>query len=626
MSNIIVSERSELRKSFSECENDDDWLPILQDEWDDHFHRYKELFVTYCRRAPYHTKKSYRGGFVAKTRRRHDGSSYNPPLYDELADRLVTKHLDPYRYRQVYNDGLWKREESWLGLRIGKRSKVTLIDLDNKHNVIGIYDGLFCDRPRPIVNYALADFQRLKRVYDAYPRHKWCISSATMGLHVWEILPTPRSAEDIERLTRPRLKALGLGQCEVYPSPQLKEQCIRRPFGKDYYTLTGDGPLGDWMSQLDYFESDEYPAFADLVDGIIYRLHIEWAAYDKSGGLLVEANQDSPYVYEDLVNTQKLRRDILNVVRWKEQGFPEVPYSTVPLLCLKSVIKDGQSSRPSAGKAPWDIDLKDVNSGRWVESCVEWATHGLPDDDTLLPVVGNLARWFYYVELVDIAQPQRLERVVELMQTFVLNKHNGYVSSLNLGMTTDVMNRVARIVKRSIAKATEKDLFLRLVQKRRNGQYRTVYYLEPLVAAGNTERALLPLLCLKSVIKEIDDTPLPATVQHRLEEIALANKMRKRNSEYPFLKFARRFLNAIWQGKGKSHINIETINAFMGRKPDYKDFHQQLGYKRLLADHGLIRNDWERFVKRYERSALYRITKETLDSFAADRQQSAAAG
>jgi hypothetical protein len=50
---IIVAERTELRKTALECENDDDWLPILQEDWDDHFYRYKELFITYCRRAPY---------------------------------------------------------------------------------------------------------------------------------------------------------------------------------------------------------------------------------------------------------------------------------------------------------------------------------------------------------------------------------------------------------------------------------------------------------------------------------------------------------------------------------------------------------------------------------------------
>lgn len=326
MSSIIVSLTEEKRKRLRECEENDDWLPILRDEWDEHFRRYKELFVTYCRRAPYHTKASYRSGFVAKTRRRQDGSSYNPPLYDDLADRLVTKHLDPYRYRHLYNEGLWKREESWLGLRIGKMSRTKLIDLDNKHNVLGIYDGLFCDYPRPIANYTLDDFRRLKRVYDAFPKHKWCISSATMGLHVWELLPSPQTAEEIERLNRPRLKALGLGHCEVYPSPGLANQCVRRPFGKDYYTLTDDGPLGDWICQLDYFESEEFPSFDAIVVGIIHQLLIEWATYDRLNGLLVEANSDSPYVVGDLVDTRRLRRDIVKVVHWREQGFPELVY------------------------------------------------------------------------------------------------------------------------------------------------------------------------------------------------------------------------------------------------------------------------------------------------------------
>ena len=399
-----------------------------------------------------------------------------------------------------------------------------------------------------------------------------------MGLHVWDVFSEPRTAEEVERPTRPRLKALGMGNCEVYPSPQLMNQCVRRPFGKDYYTLTGDGPIGDWMHQLDYFESDQYPTFSEIVEGILHQLFSEWRAYDKLNGLLVEANPNSPYVFENLVDTGKLRRDALKVILWMKQEFPEVAFSTLPLLCLKSVdgqglpkvtsstfpllclkcvisddqgppdlassasppksvisvgpgdhedvsstfpllclksvISDGPGDGPDrpvtmAARIPWAIDLKDVNSGQWVESCVEWATTGLPGDDTLLPVVANLARWFYYVEFVDIPQAQRLSESSSFMQTFVVNKHNGHVSTLNLGKVQDVMKRVARIVKRSIAKATEKDLFLRIVQKRRNGEYRTVYHLEPLITAGNTEASSFPLLCLKSVIREIDDSPLP---------------------------------------------------------------------------------------------------------------------
>ncbi len=677
LNNNIVSPSQEICKTFEECENDDDWLPILKADWDGHFQRYKELFINYCRRSPYHVKTSYRSGFVAKTRRRKDGGLYNPPLYDALADRLVMKHLDLYRYNYLYDDGLGKLEESWLGLRIGKRSKAKLIDIDNKHNIIGIYDGLFCDYARPIVNYTLADFQRLRRFYDQFPRQKWCISSATMGLHVWEVFPEPRTAEEIERLTRPRLKALGMGNCEVYPSPQLMNQCVRRPFGKDYYTLSGDGPIADWMLQLDYFESDQYPTFPEIVEGILHQLFIEWRAYDKINGLLVEANPQSPYVFENLVDTGKLRRDALKVILWMKQEFPIVAFSTLPLLCLKSVIKNAQripstSPRkpvisvrrgdgpgqqaipettsstfpllclkcvisdgpgdgpdrpvPMAPIIPWAIDLKDVNSGQWVESCVEWATNGLPGDDTLLPVVANLARWFYFVEFVDMSQAQRLDRVTELMQTFVANKHNGHVSTLNLGKLQDVMKRVARIVKRSIAKATEKDLFLRLVQKRRTGQYRTVYYLEPLITARTTGTSAFPLLCLKCVIREKDDSPLPPSIQQRLEKIAGENNMRKRGGDYPFVKFARRFLNAIWQGEGKAHINIETINVFMDRKTNYKDRHQQLEYKRLLAAHGFIHDNWERTIKRYERSALYRMTKATVETFTSHGQRTLAAG
>jgi hypothetical protein len=123
------------------------------------------------------------------------------------------------------------------------------------------------------------------------------------------------------------------------------------------------------MEQLDYFQSDAHPTFAEIVEGIVTRLLREWAAYDRSGGLLVEADPKFPYVFENLVDTEKLRRDILKVVRWMKQGFPETASSTIPLLCLKSVIKDDpgdvlDTPAGECGRIPWGIDLKDVNSAR----------------------------------------------------------------------------------------------------------------------------------------------------------------------------------------------------------------------------------------------------------------------
>jgi len=165
---------------------------------------------------------------------------------------------------------------------------------------------------------------------------------------------------------------------------------------------------------------------------------------------------------------------------------------------------------------------------------------------------------------------------------------------------------------RAVAKAKEKDLFLRIVQKRRQGHYRTTYYLEPLITGRSTSSSCC---AYKSVIKDINDSPLPAPIQQQLDEVAHAHRMRKRGGEYPFVTFARRLLNALWRGEGKASISIETIHAFMGRKPNYGDFHQQLAYKRLLVEHGLIEGDWERFIKRHERSALYRMTKHTMEVF-----------
>ena len=88
-------------------------------------------------------------------------------------------------------------------------------------------------------------------------------------------------------------------------------------------------------------------------------------------------------------------------------------------------------------------------------------------------------------------------------------------------------------------------------------------------------------------------------------ELATRWRMRRRNGEYPFIKFTRRLLNALWKAGGKGRINRETIYTFS----ESKNPNQQLHYKNLLANHRLIHGDWENFIKRNQCSSLYRLRK-----------------
>ena len=127
-----------------------------------------------------------------------------------------------------------------------KKSTFKVLDIDNKQNLVG-YSQIREGPLMPVVRMPLEHFIELKRIYDEFPGHIWCISSETLGLHVWEKYPRPVSVPDIHRATRPRLKRIGI-ICEIHP---MLGRCFRRPFGQDYATITEGGLLTNWIDQLE---------------------------------------------------------------------------------------------------------------------------------------------------------------------------------------------------------------------------------------------------------------------------------------------------------------------------------------------------------------------------------------
>ena len=69
------------------------------------------------------------------------------------------------------------------------------------------------------------------------------------------------------------------------------------------------------------------------------------------------------------------------------------------------------------------------------------------------------------------------------MTDFVVTKHNGFVSRLDVGHERDVVKQVSRIVECAVSKVDDmgKWWFTRVRQKRQSGQYQRVIYLEPVI-------------------------------------------------------------------------------------------------------------------------------------------------
>jgi hypothetical protein len=119
----------------------------------------------------------------------------------------------------------------------------------------------------------------------------------------------------------------------------------------------------------------------------------------------------------------------------------------------------------------------------------------------------------------------------------------------------------------------------------------------------------------------IDGDPvIPDTIEAVLQNIVKNHPKLVSNGKCTFLDFARRFLSTIWQKKGRAHLNWQTLNAMRG-KPEAKDRIQVLRYKALLADAGLIYNDWEKHARRGLASCLYRLTKKAKEVFEKEFKQ-----
>ena len=247
----------------------------LEEQHPDEFRRYLQLFYDFWPKRPFNTRIAYDRGFIQKNRKYKDGRG-TYPAYCHPA--LVARHLDPGHWQFLHPD-LTPTERFWLAMWAPKKSMLKVLDIDNKQNRLG-YTQAREGPLMPVVHIPLEHFIELKRIYDEFPGHIWCISSETLGLHVWEKYPRPVSVQDIHRTTRPRLKKIGIA-CEIHP---MFGRCFRRPFGQDYATITENGILTNWIEQLNYFDGDARPSFTAIYSALRGRLLAQWGMYNHWGG------------------------------------------------------------------------------------------------------------------------------------------------------------------------------------------------------------------------------------------------------------------------------------------------------------------------------------------------------
>jgi len=134
-------------------------------------------------------------------------------------------------------------------------------------------------------------------------------------------------------------------------------------------------------------------------------------------------------------------------------------------------------------------------------------------------------------------------------------------------------------------------LFTRLRQHRERGDYRHLVVIAPVLEGAKPEEAISrppSLPSLTTLLFSIKDAPLPDEIEATLSRIVRDSKMRRSGEEYPLVRFARRFLHALWDSQGAARLDTEALKAMSGvNSPKVQN-----NYKRLLRDAGLI-EDWE---------------------------------
>ena len=494
----------------------------------------------------------------------------------------------------------------WLALYRSRMTTDHCVDFDAKDYELACYrhKGIV----EPVVCPILEHFQNLKRVYDHFPRRIWCISSRTLGLHAWkkhQLRPTLEVHDETKLL----LSEIGLGDVEVHP---MAGRCFRRPFGRDYLIITPETTLTDWRDQVTYYEDDARTApFDRIVEAMLGRIDDSIRRYYRADKCLTKLRLS---VVEERLD---------GIRRWRDAGFKEkvaaAGCTLAPAPAAEPTVSGG-IDRTDSGTAD-HRDLTNRATERqdkwplWVE---RMATTGLVAEDTVGHVVHEMAKWLYWVEMFDLPEIDRTNRIEELLNHFVLKKHNGFVTRINKGTVRNVLSQVRSAVASAsrIERPESLELFERLRNSRGQGKYWRPIYIVPTLdgstEVGNTPSTFSSLTSYMFINKGSVNQPsleatqeadlerdlhlplsgtsessqvfLPPILEDQVDQIARDNRMRKRNGEYPLARFARRLLNTLWEQGGTARLNNELLIEMVGTSNP----NQQVSYRRLLQDGGLI--------------------------------------
>jgi hypothetical protein len=591
----------------------------LQEVYPDEFQRYLELFFKFNPRTPVHVRQQYGGGFNCQKGRRKDGSDYNRGCYPDM----IARSLDLERWQHNHPKVKFP-EYYWVAMRASKASLLKVVDFDNKNGVLGHYhtrhNARVVSRPLPILT--VGHLQNVKRIYDAFPNRIWCVSSATLGLHIWQKLAHPQRLEEIESHDRRILKTIGLDKTEIHP---MHGRALRRPFGQDYFTITQHGLLGDWRDQLEYFERiAQTPSFESIYKHLRYLVDTEWRRflYNREPGK-VRLSSDDPILQQLLKQkTYSAVRDRMlhELDQWAAGGFQltSVPETDDSIDEAPALIE--KAKKRSSERIPVSFN------GKWIQHCRSWCLNGLPEDDSLFRVVSNLAIWFYFIEFHAMPENDRMDKITKLLNHFCQTKHNGFITRLNCGQNQEVVEHIERSIESGISNVDSKgmELFDRIRKKRESGGYSKVYLLEPLIhqsVESLSSSVVLTECCSvlgsRSVVEsaetwmpELDETPLPTELSEAIQKFYKHNQL---TMYKPTRRKIARFINYLRSKGGEARLSVKALKKLGFSNHDLRQHINHLKRMRLIVTEG--------YSAAAHISKRFRLTERAVEMFIRDGRE-----
>lgn len=583
----------------------------LSEVFPEQFELYCKHFIDFFPKGTYHTKTTYDSSshFSGWPLRKSKKTGRPIPLIDNTGwhhkTEMVERHLDQDQWRSYNeaheNDCYHPTEFFWLGLHMPKKTTFHAIDADNKKRIGWYGEGTPSNPLMPVMEMPFEHFVFLKKIYDAFPDRIWCITSETLGL---DIIKKHRLqwTESVHEKTKRRLERIGYGNTEVHP---MAGRCKRRPFGEHYRTITEDGVLTTWQQQLDYYvDPSNTPSFRQIAKTLLSALDYQWNCW--LGDQYHKRNKgiDVPEMVE---KQQDVARQ---VEKWLDDDCPQTNITSVAILQdysnTLSFIKAKQSTE-RRNNSYQNFNLSELRGGNWAKKLEEIARKGLPAEDCLGEIVCEMAKWLWWVELFDLPEDERQNRIIELLNQFVSEKHNGFVTRWNQGEYDEVLSQVSRCLDSAInlnVPDRDKSLntFASLRNKRANGQYKRIIKLQPVILGIEEVTSNSFISSLSNLFSECgleDEIP---------EELTIRIDMKR--GRHKIHDYAKKFINLLYYKRQDDNFiyleRKELCKFLLG----YTDFNRFRIYNKILHSAEVIDTDKYRAKSR---PTGYRLTREARD-------------